>query len=200
MPEKLFCASCGIKNCARILGKEGEYPKNCPSARAEIPEFLKEYQEPETLLLARASAVSSMDYTESRVQQTVRFARNCGYQKIGIAFCVTLAESAKILAAYLKKENFEVESIICKVGRHDRECIGIFDPRKKPMCNPIAQAEYLNQAGTELNLIVGLCVGHDSLFIKYSKAPVVCLVAKDHAFHNAPEEFLKAIEARGEGE
>ena len=59
------------------------------------------------------------------------------------------------------------------------------------MCNPIAQAEYLNRAGCELNVLIGLCVGHDSLFIRYSKAPVTVLAAKDHVYDNAPMEYFK---------
>ena len=42
------------------------------------------------------------------------------------------------------------------------------------MFNPILQARVLNQRQTDLNVVVGLCVGHDSLFSKY-------LVAGDHA-------------------
>ena len=40
------------------------------------------------------------------------------------------------------------------------------------LCNPILQAELLAERRTELNVIVGLCVGHDSLFMRHSKAPV----------------------------
>lgn len=36
------------------------------------------------------------------------------------------------------------------------------------MCNPIMQAKLLNKAKTNLNVVVGLCVGHDSLFYKYA--------------------------------
>ena len=37
---------------------------------------------------------------------------------------------------------------------------------EEPMCNPIAQAQLLNRAQTQLNICLGLCVGHDSLFYK----------------------------------
>ena len=191
MAEEFFCAYCGVRNCAKKLGQEGDYPSSCPSLRPELEGYLEEYKDPETLKLAQAAAISSMDHTESRVQQTVRFARNCGFTKLGIAFCISLADTAGILARYLREQGFTVESVICKVGHYDRKCIGVEDTREIPMCNPIAQAEYLNGVGTELNLIVGLCVGHDALFSHYSHSPVVTLIAKDHAFHNAPELFLQ---------
>lgn len=58
------------------------------------------------------------------------------------------------------------------------------------MCNPIAQAEYLNDKQTDLNIVLGLCVGHDSLFFKYSKAPTIVLAVKDRVLDHNP---LKAI-------
>lgn len=61
------------------------------------------------------------------------------------------------------------------------------------MCNPIAQALILNRVGTELNIVLGLCVGHDTLFIMYSKAPVTYLAVKDRVTGHNP---LAAIYAR----
>ena len=34
------------------------------------------------------------------------------------------------------------------------------------MCNPILQAEKLNEQQTDVNIVMGLCVGHDSLFLQ----------------------------------
>ncbi len=57
--------------------------------------------------------------------------------------------------------------------------------RPEMMCNPIAQATLLNLSHTDLNILMGQCVGHDSLTIKYSEAPVTYLVAKDRVLaHN----------------
>jgi uncharacterized metal-binding protein len=58
------------------------------------------------------------------------------------------------------------------------------------MCNPISQAEILNNEGAEFNIVVGLCVGHDSLFFKYAKAPTTVLVAKDRVFGHNPAAAL----------
>ena len=54
------------------------------------------------------------------------------------------------------------------------------------MCNPVMQALALNEARTDLNLIMGLCVGHDSLFIKYSDALVTSVVTKDRVLGHNP--------------
>jgi len=54
------------------------------------------------------------------------------------------------------------------------------------MCNPIGQALFLNQQKTDFNLMLGLCVGHDTLFIKYSDAPITALAVKDRVTGHNP--------------
>ena len=41
-----------------------------------------------------------------------------------------------------------------------------------------------------MNLIVGLCVGHDMRFAKYSKAPVSTMVVKDRVTGHNPVSVL----------
>ena len=61
-------------------------------------------------------------------------------------------------------------------------------------CNPIAQARLLAEHGTDLNVIVGLCVGHDTLFIKHSEAPVTYLIVKDRVLAHNPAGALHAMD------
>ena len=84
-------------------------------------------------------------------------------------------------------------SIICKNGAITKDFLGITDAqavrgncKTESMCNPIGQALLLNQAKTEFNLILGLCVGHDTLFIKYSEAPITALAVKDRVTGHNP--------------
>ena len=58
------------------------------------------------------------------------------------------------------------------------------------MCNPILQAKILNSEKTDLNIVVGLCVGHDSLFYRYSDAPVTTAVTKDRVLGHNPAAAL----------
>ncbi len=60
----------------------------------------------------------------------------------------------------------------------------------EPACNPVAQAVLMNRAGTDMNIIVGLCVGHDMLFSKHSEAPVTTLVVKDRVTGHNPVSVL----------
>ena len=54
------------------------------------------------------------------------------------------------------------------------------------MCNPVSQAMLLNRAGCELNVVMGLCVGHDSLFFRHSEGLATVLVAKDRVLAHNP--------------
>jgi uncharacterized metal-binding protein len=59
-------------------------------------------------------------------------------------------------------------------------------PLMEPMCNPIAQAEVLNAEQVDLAVMLGLCVGHDTLFIKYCRVPCTVLAVKDRVLGHNP--------------
>ena len=48
----------------------------------------------------------------------------------------------------------------------------------------------LQPRGTDMNIIVGLCVGHDMLFNKHSQAPVTTLIVKDRVTGHNPIAVL----------
>jgi uncharacterized metal-binding protein len=54
------------------------------------------------------------------------------------------------------------------------------------MCNPIYQAKLLNHEKTDFNILLGLCVGHDSLFFKFTEAPTTVLAVKDRVTGHNP--------------
>ena len=59
-------------------------------------------------------------------------------------------------------------------------------PNTPMLCNPVMQAEILNREMTEFNVMVGLCLGHDTIFIRYSNADVTPLVVKDRVLAHNP--------------
>jgi uncharacterized metal-binding protein len=140
-----------------------------------------------------AAVVEAKGYMRwTRVEDTMEFARAMGYRKLGIACCAGLKREGAILESILRKNGFQVSSAVCKTGGVPKEELGIKDEEKvrpggfEAMCNPIAQAMLLDSAGSQLNILVGLCVGHDALFTKTSKAPVTTLVAKDRVLGHNP--------------
>jgi len=148
----------------------------------------------ETRRLAVAAAqVEAAGYCRwPRVQEVMEFARRIGAEKLGIASCIGLIHEAKLLQDILEANGFQVYSVCCKVGSIPKEEVGLADAEKirpgqfEALCSPVAQAQLLNEAGTGLNIVVGLCVGHDSLFFRYSAAPVTVLVAKDRVTGHNP--------------
>ena len=129
----------------------------------------------------------------TRVQEIMEFAHKIGARKIGIANCIGLINEARTFARILRANGFEPYAIICKVAGKAKSSIGI--PKQceeigAAMCNPILQARLLNEAKTDLNVVIGLCVGHDSLFYKYSEAYVTTLVTKDRVTGNNPAAAL----------
>lgn len=184
---KYTCAYCQKHACHKNNLEDA--PQNCPTnnEKEKLEAILEYYKEEENYNIAKASAEVVMDNYggKTRVKEIIDFCKQMKYKKIGLAFCVGLAKEANIFIQILKKNGLDVESIICKVGSVEREIIGI-ENCNVPMCNPIAQAKFLNKEKTEFNIVLGLCVGHDTLFFKYSEAPVTVLAVKDRALAHNP--------------
>jgi len=209
-PIKPECAKCGSKKKAcRLSGGRG--PASCPTLKQKqtLDQASKEYDKPDILKFAHEASIQEaqcyihrdrkpfvMHPTKTRVQETCEFAKKMGYKRLGIAFCVGLHKEALALSQILEAQGFEVVSAICKVGAVPKEKIGLREEDKvligefDPMCNPIAQAMILNKEKTDFNILVGLCVGHDSLFLKYSHALCTVLVTKDRVLGHNPAAAL----------
>lgn len=132
----------------------------------------------------------------TRVEDTIALAKLMGYEKIGIATCIGLIDESKRLVDILTAQGLKPLSVCCKAGSIDKLELGLEESDKvrpntfEPACNPIAQAQLLNREKTDMNLIVGLCVGHDMLFAKYSEAPVSTLIVKDRVTGHNPVAVL----------
>ena len=198
--EKLRCAMCGVWACEAEPGTQ-KYPPFCPMTTE--PAILSRAEEAylsqgdlREFALAAARTEAAGYCKEPRVEEIINFARRIGVRRLGIASCIGLIQEARILQEILEANGFEVDSVCCKVGCIDKEKIGLRDEEKihpgqyESLCNPVGQAMLLNEAGTELNIVVGLCVGHDSLFFKHSEAPVTVLVAKDRVTGHNPVAAL----------
>ena len=134
------------------------------------------------------TAEDAYERGSNRVQEIKNFARKSGFKRIGIAHCVTFPKEAEAVKQFLSDE-FEVYSIDCKCGHITKhEMLGC--EGKSIMCNPAGQAEYLEDNNTELNISMGLCVGHDMVFNQKSASPVSTLVVKDRVSKHNPLESI----------
>lgn len=193
----LSCTNCGVLHCAR---RNSQYPEFCLTEQLteeELEEVVKLYTgNKKNLKIAVASAEVEGEFYGrfTRVDEIMEVAKRIGAKKIGIATCVGLIEESRIFTKILKLNGFEVYGAVCKVGSIDKSVVGLEEKYTRAtgpvMCNPILQAKLLNKAKTDFNVVVGLCVGHDSLFYKYSKALVTTLITKDRVLAHNPAGAL----------
>jgi uncharacterized metal-binding protein len=196
---ELKCTICRVQTCREEPGSKA-YPRFCPTSQETqaLTDARAAYDEQEIRQVAQAAArTEAAGYCkEPRVEEIMNFARRLGITQLGIATCAGLLPEAERLQEILEANHFGVSSVCCKVGSIPKEEIGLADEEKirpgrfEALCNPIGQAKLLNQAGTGLNVAVGLCVGHDSLFFQHSQAPVTVLVAKDRVTGHNPVAAL----------
>jgi len=208
--ERPQCARCPRILCEPDITVDSKpnfekAPRFCPSKlkRDIIKETLHEYAKGDIREFARLASIQEFQCYERtpegmrtkipRIEETTQFAGKNGFHKIGLAFCVGLADEARMVTEILESKNFEVISVCCKVGAIPKEEIGIKEEEKisgpgwyESMCNPIAQAEILNSEEVDFVILIGLCVGHDTLFIRYCRAPMTVLAVKDRVTGHNP--------------
>lgn len=189
------CIDCSLVNCDV---QNRTYPPFCISTHMDEDirsEAIALCKDPENAKVMKTAARVEFEYYNklTRVQEIVEFAKRMNFHKIGIATCVGLIHESGILARILRSHGFEVFGIACKAGLVpkteigiDEDCcaIGVYT------CNPILQAKILGREKTELNIVMGLCVGHDAMFYKHSDALVTTLVTKDRVLGHNPVAAL----------
>lgn len=197
--KNVSCSECGVLNCYR---RDKSFPEFCLTtgvSDAEIEKANHLYRS-DGLVGKISTAAAEIEGTYygklTRVEEIIAFAKRIGAKKIGIATCIGLMSETRTFVKILKAKGLESYSVICKVGSTDKTEVGIPEELKvqkgchEALCNPVLQARLLNREKTDLNVIVGLCVGHDSIFIKYSKAPVTTLITKDRVLGHNPAAAL----------
>jgi uncharacterized metal-binding protein len=127
-----------------------------------------------------------------RLAELVYFCLGMGYRRLGLAYCVDLEEPAEILTGLLRRF-FQVVPVCCKVNGTVVSDSPVDPDSRDPgfsakaiACNPLGQAAVLNAAGTDFNVLVGLCIGVDSVFSEASHAPVSTAFVKDKSLANNP--------------
>jgi uncharacterized metal-binding protein/predicted Fe-Mo cluster-binding NifX family protein len=178
----LDCLSCPDRVCLRA--------QPCPWLTTPLPGASNGY---EKTLEAAWDVACEEERTLCRLAELVYFALEMGYTKLGVAFCEDLLEPASVLTKVLRRF-FQVVPVCCKVrgnpGSESRST-GAQQTRSAcatsvAACDPVGQAAALNAAETDLNVLVGLCVGVDCVFSRESRAPVTTIFVKDKSLANNP--------------
>ncbi len=140
----------------------------------------------------REKGYESVRPVKPRIVEIIEFALKMKYQKVALVFCVGLRREAAIVHEIFEAQELDVISIVCKVGRVQKEALGLREDQKvapgshESMCNPILQALVANRCQSQFNVLLGLSVGHDSLFFRYADAPGTVLAVKDRLLGHNP--------------
>ena len=166
------CAQCRRYACR--TGRLDALPEACPM-HGPFPDFESLYQEASTREFAyHAARIEAEGYARwTRVEEVVQSARRLGMKRLGIAHCRDTRREATLAARFFSERGFTVTL-----------------PPPTEDCDPLGQALCFRQEETELNVIVGMCVGHDALFIRHSGAPVTSLVVRDVRLGHNPVAAL----------
>lgn len=185
------CGYCAKKVCE--TGELGKAPTNCPLRDDELREKSRlKYQEKENGKISRQAGRTEYEgyCKQTRIEEIMDFAAHMNYKKLGIAHCVGFSEEAGMVSKMFKANGFSVDTICCKCSSLTKEEMDMgewkLDPGYEIICNPIGQALALEKAECDLAVIMGLCVGHDTLFIKHCNLPVTYLAVKDRVTGHNP--------------
>ncbi len=199
--ETPTCVDCGTLHCGR---RNAEYPDFClttqisPELRDEVMHLYLDDEENKELAIRSAIQEDEFYCQRTRLMETVGLAKSLGAKKVGIATCSGLIRESRVIARVFREHGFEVYSVICKVGSFNKVDLGVPEERTittgPVACNPIMQAKLLDEAGTDLNVVVGLCVGHDSLFYKHTNTICTTLIAKDKVLCHNPAGAIYTCE------
>ena len=186
------CAYCQHHKCDTSLGPVPEDGRCmleplAGDARTEVVGFYNEGLGAQVMQATDTVMAQSGKNRWNHLTEIIEFARAMGFERIGIATCTMFLAEAKVLAQALKDAGFKVTSIACKTGEVHRNEVGLdADGSNGCVCNPYRQAQVLAEADTQMNISVGLCIGHDMLFNKLSQALTTTYFSKDYATdHNA---------------
>lgn len=211
------CALCPYSLSERLCRNErGKAPKNCPTARQRdlVEESVRVVQSDAACEFARQASIQEAEgYADKekgygavrpikpRILEIIEFAKKMDYRRVALIFCVGLSKEASIVHKLYENHGLEVISIACKVGRVPKEVLGLAEDQKispdsfESMCNPILQALLANHHESRFNILLGLCVGHDSLFFKYATAPCTVLAVKDRLLGHNPLAAVHQIDS-----
>jgi len=164
----VHCAECGLFICQS--GNREAAPDHCPMW-GDFPDFQELYPEGWVRdFLVRSARVEAEGYCRwTRAREVVEFARGMGYQRIGVAHCPDMEVEAGRVASYL--EDSGLQPILGESSES---------------CDPLGQNRFFAGAETEMNVLGGMCVGHEAMFIRESTVPVVTLVARDTRLRHNP--------------
>jgi uncharacterized metal-binding protein len=182
------CTKCAAKHCRSL--------NECPVVRVDGAATAAAYREPDTQSVVQAAARlvdGGRAGTLNRLEETAEFARSMGYRRLGLAYCYGLETLAANVAAYLRAQGLPVSPVSCTAGGVAQRDINETSELPGVSCNPLTQAEQLNQEGVDFAIVLGLCMGHDVLFTRTFAGDQTTLLVKDRPNGHDPGAGIREI-------
>jgi uncharacterized metal-binding protein len=182
------CTNCSSKTCRSI--------EACKSTGFNPDEVKDQYHHEDNQQVIRAAANlvdNGRAGTLNRLQEIVEFIRLMGYQKPGLAYCYGMEEQARQLKEYFKGEGLKLVTISCTVGGMAQDELNDSSCIHKVSCNPLGQAQQLEEEGVDFVIIMGICLGHDILLHRNLKVDFTTFVVKDRVLKHRPLSALDRI-------
>ena len=204
-PQCAKCPGAYCRDASLEKIKEDVLPEYCPmkTSNEVVKSSIERFRSSDVKRIYVPATITEKEAYESvrgvcmavrpRIKELIEFCRLIHAQKIGVAFCAGMRDEASRIVKLIEDSGVDVASVLCKCGGIDKTEFGVARKYKiggpskfEAGCNPILQAELLNRAETDINVIVGLTLGHDMLFTTNSKAPVTTLIVKDRLLGHNP--------------
>ncbi len=179
------CTKCNIKTC-RIT-------ESCKSQKFDNESLMLEYHLPDNQIIVQAAAIlvdNGRAGTLSRLQEIIEFSKSMNFQRIGLAYCYGMEKDADLVAQIFRESGFKTIPVSCTTGGFKQSEVNENSPIDKVSCNPLAQAEQINNETVDFTVTMGLCLGHDILFQKKIQSYTTTLLVKDRIFDHNPIKAL----------
>jgi len=143
--------------------------------RGDFPEFEELYSQGRRRdILTHAAVVEAQGYCRwTRLREVGEFARLMGFRRVGLAHCPDMAGEAERIGVFFRGLGLEPAL-----------------PPPSEACDPLGQADSFSKQGTDLNVLAGMCVSHEALFLRATQAPTISLIARDARLHHNPVAAL----------
>jgi uncharacterized metal-binding protein len=121
-------------------------------------------------LLVSAARIEARGYGHwTRLRELAEFSRLLGVTRLGIGHAPDMVWEGQRVATFLRR--FDLDPIL---------------PPQTESCDPLGQADFFQRKETELNVVAGMHVVGEALFLKRSHVPAVVLLARDARLHHNP--------------
>jgi uncharacterized metal-binding protein len=181
-------------DCTQCTPKICRSSSSCGAERFERDQMKTSYGEERNQQIVHSAAALVDDGRAgnlSRLQEIIEFVKLMHYEKIGLAYCYGMEQDAKILRNIFRQEGLRLITVSCTVGGVPERDVHSSSDNLHVSCNPIGQAQQLNEEGAEFVILMGICLGHDILLQRNLAADFTTFVVKDRVHHNSPLDALR---------